>query len=65
MSHFSSSPAIASLDSFLTLLMVMITIVFSFYLTVMFTLSIVRTELRVYNAVGTEGFIVRMGFNQS
>jgi Rho termination factor, N-terminal domain len=39
MSHFSSSPAIASLDSFLTLLMVMITVVFSFYLTVMFTLG--------------------------
>jgi Rho termination factor, N-terminal domain len=39
-SHFSSSSAIASLDDFLTLLMVMITVVFSFYLAVMFTLGV-------------------------
>jgi hypothetical protein len=39
MSYFSSSPAIASLDDCLTLLMVMITVIFSIYLTVMFTLG--------------------------
>jgi hypothetical protein len=39
MSHFASSPAIASFNDFLTLLMVMITVVFSFYLTMMFTLG--------------------------
>jgi hypothetical protein len=39
MSHFSSSSAIASLDDCLTLLMVMIDVVFSFYLAVMFTLG--------------------------
>jgi hypothetical protein len=39
MSHFSSSPAIANLDYFLTLLIIMITVIFSFYLTVMFTLG--------------------------
>jgi Rho termination factor, N-terminal domain len=39
MSHFSSSSAIASLNDFLTLLMVMIVVVFSFYLSVMFTLD--------------------------
>jgi Rho termination factor, N-terminal domain len=39
MSHFSSSSAIASLDAFLTLLVVMITVIFSFYLSVMFALD--------------------------
>jgi Rho termination factor, N-terminal domain len=39
MSHFSSSSAIASLNDFLTLLMVMIVVVFSFYLAVMFALG--------------------------
>jgi Rho termination factor, N-terminal domain len=39
MSHFASSPEIASLDDFLTILMVVITVVFSFYLSVMFTIG--------------------------
>jgi Rho termination factor, N-terminal domain len=39
MSHFSSSSAIASLNDFLTLIMVMIAVAFSFYLAVMFTLG--------------------------
>jgi Rho termination factor, N-terminal domain len=42
MSHFSNASAIVSLDSFLTILIILITVVFTLYLTVMFTLGAIN-----------------------
>jgi hypothetical protein len=42
MSHFSNASAIASLDYFLTILIVMITVTFTLYLTMMFVVGAIN-----------------------